>query len=220
MTEIILNENQRKLRKMLEKLLNDLKEDTYEHNFSSAQRQKKISDMADIAHQLHISLKDEAREPRHHKYMIKNRGLSPDHRDFYKHIHPVEDLLAFIDDENSNDDPFDLTIDITFKMQIYSRRWGHTDTYRFIRIEEGWNVSLLSRSGSCDKKGYPVFYEILDNDLINYPAELPNYMGWLWDSAKEKGLTKEEVQSSLDDIAKWINSCEKSSPKGIFKGFK
>ncbi len=34
------------------------------------------------AHRLHMLLKAHGEEPRHHGYMVKNRGFPPDHPDF------------------------------------------------------------------------------------------------------------------------------------------
>ena len=50
--------------------------------------------MSLAAHDLHMLLKDRGLEPKHHNYMLKNRGVDPDDVEFYNHIHSVEDLLA------------------------------------------------------------------------------------------------------------------------------
>lgn len=42
--------------------------------------------------------------------MLENRGVPVEDVEFYNHIHPVDDLLKFIDDVNANDDPEDTTI--------------------------------------------------------------------------------------------------------------
>lgn len=55
-------------------------------------------EMAETAHELHMSLKSSGYEPKHHKYMLENRGVSVEDMEFYNHIHPVDDLLKFIDD--------------------------------------------------------------------------------------------------------------------------
>lgn len=57
-----------------------------------------------------MSLKNSGCEPKHHKYMLENRGVPVEDVEFYNHIHPVDDLLKFIDDVNANDDPEDTTI--------------------------------------------------------------------------------------------------------------
>lgn len=99
-----------------------------------------------LAHELHMELNP---KPKHHRYMIENRGLEPEHPDFYKHIHPVEDLLAYLANDTANDDPEDQTIGAIFHMDVYSRRWGHSDRYKVERREDGWCFSFRThRDGS------------------------------------------------------------------------
>lgn len=220
MTRINLNEEQEKLKITLDEYLNKLKEDLESEVLSPQERSENYDEMANVAHQLHMSLKELGNEPVHHRYMINNRGMEPSNKHFYRHIHPVEDLLAFIEDVHANDDPSDQTIGSTFSMKIYTRRWGHEDNYKLTRNEDGWFIQRLTKNGQCDKQGKGILYESLDHELVNYPADLPNYLEWLWNQAAEEGLNEEEVQKSLDDLADWINICEKSTPKGVFKGYK
>ena len=88
-----------------------------------------------LAHELHMSL---VPQPKHRRYMIENRGLEPEDPDFYKHIHPVEDLLDYLADDTANNEPEDQTIGQNFYMDVYSRRWGHSDRYAITRTEDGW----------------------------------------------------------------------------------
>lgn len=74
--------------------------------------------MARKAHDLHMSLKDSGHEPKHHKYMIENRRCTHDDVRFYRHVHPVQDLLAFIDDVHINDNSKDKTIGKTFTLKF------------------------------------------------------------------------------------------------------
>ena len=174
--------------------------------------------MAVTAHELHMSLKNRGIEPIHHAYMIKNRGCQPEELEFYRHIHPVEDLLSFIKDSNANDDPSDKTLGAEFKMKIYVRRLGWEDTYRIKRTESGWYVEFLSISGDCDKKGSPYLFMNLDHDGVCYPAQLGDFMEWLWEKAAEKGMEESEVQTAINKLGVWISVCEKKAPKGIFQG--
>ena len=110
------------------------------------------------AHELHIDLKNSGNEPKHHKYMIENRRVSPDKLEFYEHIHPVEDLLSFIDDPTANDDPIDQTVGEIFDFPVYSNRWGHNDNYKVKRIKDGWEINFDGIGGKCDKSGYPYLF--------------------------------------------------------------
>ena len=175
-------------------------------------------EMSKVAHKLHMSLKERGFEPKHHKYMLENREVSPDTVEFYKHIHPVDDLLAFIEDTDANNDPEDTTIGSKFSLKIYTRRWGHYDTYKITRTENGWNFEGLTSalSGECERNGREVLNGILDHDSVCYPEKINDFMEFLWNEA-EQGLSKSEVQEALDMIGKWISVCEMNTPAGIFK---
>lgn len=174
--------------------------------------------MAKTAHELHMSLKNRGIDPIHHAYMINNRGCQPEALEFYRHIHPVEDLLSFINDRNANDDPSDKTLGVEFNMRIYARRWNQEGNYLIKRTESGWYVDFLSISGDCDKKGSPYLFMNLDHDGVCYPAQLGEFMEWLWEKAAEKGMNKTEVQKAINQIGAWISLCEKKAPEGIFQG--
>ena len=158
-------------------------------------------EMAETAHELHMSLKDSGYEPKHHKYMLENRGVPVEDIEFYNHIHPVDDLLKFIDDINANDDPEDTTIGEKFTLRIYTRRWGHYDNY----------------SGECEKDGSPNLFIALKHDSVCYPKQIGEFFEYLWEQASE-GLTAQEVQECFDMLGEWISSCEMNTPRGIFEG--
>lgn len=209
MSKVELNREQELLKKEIQSSLNQLKEDITKSNLSTKDREDLYNKMAKDAHKLHVSLPE---EPKHHKYMIENRGVSPSDKMFYKHIHPVEDLLAYLEDKNANNDPEDQTIGSNFYMQIYSNRWGHKDRYNIKRIESGWSVSHLTNNGECSKSGEPFLYNALKHDNISYPVDLPTYMENLWEIANKEGLSDKKVQSHLNEISEWINLCEINRP--------
>lgn len=206
-----------KLIELLKERFEQVKKMIFDHSFNiSNPEHKKIWDeMVKYAFELSNIV-----NPKHHKYMLKNRGVPITDKEFYNHVHPVEDLLKFIDDPHANDDPEDITIDTKYEIEIYSRRWGHTDRCEITRVKNGWIIKKLMIGGKSNKRGEPYLKEILDHDSINYPEELPGYLEWLWDQAKEKGLNHTEVQNSLNNLAEWINLCEKNSPEGIWDGYK
>jgi len=184
-----------------------------------------LDSLGEDAAKLHASLKAGGITVRHHKYMVENRGLSPDAPSFYKHIHPVQDLLKFLQNQSANDDPVDQTLGHEFSVQIFSRRWNHTDNYRFVRTPTGWTIKQshnvdVGRDGLVGGKPGTGLFDFLDHDSINYPEELPGYLEWLWERAAEDGLSAAKVQAALKQLATWVNTLEKSSPKGIFRGYK
>jgi len=163
-----------------------------------------IEKLGQEAHQLHVSLRQSGTTVRHHQYMVKNRGMDPDHPNFYKHIHPVEDLLAFIADQSANDDPVDQTLGHEFTFQVYCRRSGHDNIYRLTRTNTGWTVKWehppevkVARDGRVGGRPGTGLFSLLDHDLINYPEDLPGYLEWLWTRAAEDGLPHDAVQEAL-----------------------
>jgi hypothetical protein len=181
--------------------------------------------LGEIAHQLHMSLKANGQEPKHTKIMVQNRGFKPTAPEFYAHVHPVEDLLGFLENENANDDAVDLTIGSEFTFPVYSRRWSHKDTYRLTRTTSGWKVSHLEevetgRDARVAGKDGTGLFHLFDHDSINYPEALPGYLEWLWEQARDRGLDPAEVQQGITDLADWVSVCEESSPRGVFQGYK
>lgn len=200
-----------RLREGLAEVMNDI-----ESHDSAARRalSRRINDLGLLAHRLHMALAQQGTPPKHHKYMIDNRGVAADHPDFYKHVHPIEDLLKFVGDSSANDDPVDQTIGKEFSLRVFSRRWGHEDTYRVTRTDEGWHVAHIAISGKCDRAGTPFLYTNLAQDNISYPSSLPFMMEQLWDSAADRGLSVEAVQQAFDQLGTWISGVERTRPTG------
>lgn len=215
---IDLNEHEKELYNKSEKLVREIRDSFDNSDIGGINLEKKYNDMALAAHNLHKLLKDRGLEPKHHKYMLKNRGVDVDDIEFYNHIHPVEDLLAYIGDTDANNDPEDTTIGESFKFKIYTRRWGHYDHYTIERIGTGWNFegTATYNSGNCEKNGKPYLYETLDHESVVYPYNIGELLEWLWMKA-QNGLSKEEVQKAFDDLAEWISVCEQNVPRGIFE---
>ena len=179
-----------------------------------------IFEAGEFAHKLHMSLKARDLEPRHHAYMVKNRELQPDDPDFYMHFHPLEDLLKFLDDEHANDDPVDQTIGIDFTFRVYSKRWGHDDSYKFKRTADGWIIAYTMISGPCDKGGRPFLFKNLSHDSIQYPEGLDGWLEWLWNQASERGLTAQQVQAGIQQLADWVSNTERNAPTGeLWEGY-
>ncbi len=210
---IELTENEKNLHEEIDKQLDTVYEMLKNYRMDK-EVQRLIEKMGNNAHELHMSLKNHNHEPQHHEYMLKNRGVKPEDPQFYMHVHPVEDLLKFIADQNANDDPKDQTIDQDFEFRVYSRRWGHEDTFIIRRTTEGWDVLPFSRGGPCSKGGQPFLFEKLNQDFIQYPYDLEGWLEWLWEQAASRGLSKSEVQMALNELADWVICTEKSSPSG------
>lgn len=104
-------------------------------------------------------------------------------------------------------------------LRVFSRRWGHDDNYAVERTADGWRIERSS-GGECDKKGEPYLSRNLDHDSINYPADLGEYMEWLWEQTEEQNMSEKEIQKALDALGEWISVVERNSPKGVWEIFK
>lgn len=219
---INLTEKQKELKSKLESLHRQVWDyiESDGENLSKDAVKNLYEAMAQTAHDLHMSLKQSGHEPRHHKYMLENRGCSPDDVKFYEHVHPVQDLLAFIEDEHANDDPEDQTLGKTFIMKVYTRRWGHYDHYELTRTEIGWNVKMLGgEEYACKKDARRGLNKLLSHDGVCYPEKINSFFEWLWERAAEDGLSEKEVQKAIKQLGDWISECEMSAPRdGIFEG--
>jgi hypothetical protein len=110
---------------------------------------------------------------------------------------------------------------MTFELKIYSRRYNRYLDYRIEKIENGWDIKYVQTchdTSVCDKTGYPNLYNQLNQDNINYPEDLGNYMRYLWEHAAEKDMTDAEIQKHLNELGTWISTVEKASTTGTFWG--
>ncbi|MDR5025382.1 hypothetical protein FOL75_26705 [Bacillus thuringiensis] len=204
---IELNAQQQQLQEEIVQNLAIVKEAIHGNNNENCD--EAFDKMAVAAHQLHISLTP---APTHHVNMLRNRGVSPEDPVFYQHVHPVEDLLAYLEDPTANDAPVDQTLDTTFNMTVFSSRWGHTDNYTVVRNADGWHTSFMSLSEQGGKDAQDSLAVLLRHDSIAYPHDLAYVMEDLWNQAADRGLSQEQVQAMLDEVANWIIATEKNYP--------
>lgn len=206
---VTLTEEQQSLRNTIEENLKIVRNHA---EISSNEVQQALYAMGKAAHTLHTQLDP---KPKHHAYMIENSGMEPEDPEFYNHVHPVEDLLAYLDDTSANDDPADETLGKTFKFRVYTKRWGHKDSYTLTRNEEGWHVSFNAYQGQCGTDGLPVLNKVLRHDMISFPQDINSYFHAIWTRAKNQGLSYDQVQEMLNVVADWISETEENSPKDL-----
>ena len=111
------------------------------------------------------------------------------------------------------------------KLIIFTRRWGHTDYIEVERTANGWrikyNKAFPNQWFECDKRGSAKLFEVFDHEGANYPKALGGYMEWLWDQAnKNSMMTDAQIQGELDLLSEWLQTVEKSSPRGVFSNYK
>lgn len=105
-------------------------------------------------------------------------------------------------------------------LRVYSRRWGHPDSYRIRKTDTGWHISHIMIGGDCDTTGQPYLFKNLVHDSINYPADLGGYMDYLWRQAHTHSWTGKQIQPKLNMLGRWISKVEFDSPKGIFEAYR
>lgn len=105
------------------------------------------------------------------------------------------------------------------RLQVFSRRWAHHDTYRVVKTADGWRIGHTANGGQCNKRGEPCLFENLRVDGINYPASLGGYLEQLWDQAERQRLNEKQIQAHLDALGKWIERVERGSPPGVWAGY-
>lgn len=215
---IKLNSNEQTLYDRLRQLVDEIHEFNLNRTSDRGVQEERYKEMKQKAHDLHMALKGGGHEPKHHAYMYKNRGVPVENIEFYDHVHPVEDLLAFINDPDANKDPEDSTMGEEFKVRIYTNRWGHYDVYALTRIQDGWDIQGASafNNNAADESGKPALFAALDHDSVCYPKQTEELLEHIWNKAK-MGATREQIQNYLDDLAKWISICEKATPAVMYE---
>lgn len=147
------------------------------------------------------------------EYLMVNGNRIPEYdiEEFYDQFHCIKALLSELRGEgaimnNKGDD----TLDKEMKFPVYTRRWGHSETYRIKRTVSGWHVSYISLHGDCDREGSPWLYNNLKHEAVFYPEEAVKYaMKSLWQEAEDGELTPDELQEKLMEVADWISAVEK-----------
>lgn len=155
--------------------------------------------------------------PEYEEYMIVNSELYPnmDTEKYYNHFHTLEDLYRELNKEGKkvNSKKGDINLNKKVGVAIFSRRWDHSDVYVIERTVKGWKVSFRQeREGG--KEGEALI-KTLKHDLINYPNSLGTFMCNLWNKADATEVSEDELKHDLEQIANWINICEKNTPVDI-----
>lgn len=156
--------------------------------------------------------------PIFNKYLMINSGIIPEENliQFYDHYDMLSAMLNEIRGEGSAmTTKGDETLNQELSFSVYTRRWGHNDSYRIHRTVDGWHVSHIAISGDCDKEGSNALFANLDHDSVFYPEDGVKYaMSNLWEDAEDGKLTLSELQERLQQIADWISGVERAVGEG------
>lgn len=144
--------------------------------------------------------------------MINSRKIPEDSIiDFYYKYHMLEMILKEIYGEGEYMSiEGDNNLDKEMIFPIYSRRWGHVDNYRIKRTIDGWEVGFFTIDKNSDKDGEGALFRTLYQEGVFFPEEgVSHALEVLWHEAEEAGLTIDELQSKLIEIAEWISEVNK-----------
>ena len=188
-----------------------LKTDHY--NFDYSRLNSIYDDLHDVITILHWG-----RLPILNKYLMINSGKIPEENvlDFYDHYDMLHAILKDIRGEGENmTTKGDETLDRKMTFSVYTRRWGHHDTYHIQRTVDGWNVGHLAIGGACEKDGTGALFSNLDHDSVFYPKDgVEHAMAELWEQADAGNLEPEELQNRLQQVAEWISVVERAVGAG------
>ena len=145
--------------------------------------------------------------------MVNSRSIPEDNITvFYNHYHMLEMMLREIYGEGEvMSTEGDKNLDKEMIFPVYSRRLGYVDNYRIKRTIDGWEIRTFSSDEKSDKNGDGALFKTLENDSIFFPRDGISYaLKELWYEAEESGLTIDELQSKLIELADWISLVEKT----------
>lgn len=148
------------------------------------------------------------------EYLMQNSGKIPEDNiiGFYYHYHMLTALLKEVEGEGvALSMKGDLNLNKPLTFSVYTRRWGHNDTYHIERTIDGWNARHISINGKCEKSGEGALFANLHHDSIFFPEDgVRHALESLWDLADENEMSVEELQEKLQQIADWISTVEKT----------
>lgn len=189
------------------------KDEAYVNNDNFNYFRSKLKEMIALAIEIHFYELPEFKET-----TIRNRGVIPEENpeEFYNHYHTLRDLYNWI--ENPEKEKYeirslkgDVTLNEELEFKVYSRRWGHKDTYSVVRTTEGWNCIFFTKYVG-GKNGEAILNSMV-HDGISYPISLEYDFKTLWDLADNSEMSLEELQCKISEIAEWVSEVEESKPE-------
>jgi len=100
-----------------------------------------------------------------------------------------------------------------FSFAVFSRRWGHTDTYRLTKTETGWDLQHMAHSGPCEPDGSPHLIGNFHQDNIQYPVRVGDFLRFIWGQLHSGEIDAARAQAMIQELADWVTSCEQSQPR-------
>ena len=153
--------------------------------------------------------------PEYEEFIMENRGVFPDDTEkYYDHYHTIEDFVNYGEGHGKKISKLgDVNLNKEMKFKVYSRRWGHYDTYSIYRTDDGWKIDNATRRGKTQKNGEGALISNFQNDSIYYPESLMFTMEQLWELADQTPMEVSELQEYLNQIAEWVSITTQNVPR-------
>lgn len=115
------------------------------------------------------------------------------------------------------------------KVQVYSPKWGHEDTYEIVFEGQRMQFRGIMKQAEClwvendnptwsghgDTRGNPV-ENILENDKVYPPSGFVRALEYAWMEWRNGGLNDEQAQLELQELFDWLNTASQSQPSTDF----
>lgn len=196
-----------------QKIFKKSKDEAYINNDNFNYFRNELKNMIELAAEIHFDELPEFKET-----TISNRGVIPEEnpKEFYNHYHTLRDLYEWIENPEKEKCKIrslkgDINLNKKLEFKVYSRRWGHDDTYNVERTTEGWNCTFFTKYEG-GKNGEAILNSMV-HDGISYPISLEYDFKTLWDLADDSEMSLNELQSKISEIAKWISEVEEKKPE-------
>ncbi|WP_394179659.1 hypothetical protein [Marinomonas posidonica] len=110
-----------------------------------------------------------------------------------------------------------------FKIEIFSPRWKHNDTYTIEMTPEEMTITMQVRAATAvwrenlDPEWQGETLErIMSNDHIPAPAILPQLLEHAWEEWRNGDINDAQLQTELEQLANWLNIVTKNKPDSQF----
>ncbi len=130
---------------------------------------------------------------------------------YYNNFSALNDLYNWIRNMEYWRPSFDgdCNLNIDMKFSVYSRRWGHRDTYYIQRTIDGWLVTFMGETRDAEKDGSGALINNMKHDYIFFPEDdFKDAMSTLWNMADEREMSSGELADKLQNIADWVSAIE------------
>lgn len=114
-------------------------------------------------------------------------------------------------------------METTVELEIFSPRWGHTDTYRVHMTRDYMEIKMQVRScratysENLDPQWSGELIEsIMNNDMIYPPAITQDLFERAWLAWRNGELDDQDVAKELQAVAEWINTVTEAKPNTDF----